>query len=134
MADPLPERAYVPGQTPRHPDGAFEAFKADAALGLTSETARLAVVWLRSGFFWETHELLEAVWMALPDGTPEKRLAQAAIQLANAHLKARMGRPNATARLCDQIDTLLRDLPLHLALPGLTQSDIRHQSARLCSP
>jgi hypothetical protein len=134
MADPLPEWAYVPGQTPRHPDGAFDAFKADAASGLTSDTARLAVVWMQAGFFWETHELLEAVWMALPDGTPEKRLVQAAIQLANAYLKARMGRPNATARLCEQIETLLQDLPPHLALPGLTQSDVRHQIATLPTP
>ena len=56
---------------------------------------------LRQGYFWEAHELLEPVWTALAPNSRERAFAQGAIQLANAALKARMGRPRAVLRLCD---------------------------------
>ena len=63
--------------------------------------------YLETGYFWESHEVWEPVWMALPVGAQERALAQAAIQLANASLKARMGRPRAVSRLCDIAQALL---------------------------
>ena len=39
------------------------------------------------------------VWAALPQNSVERRLVQALIQIANAGLKARMGRTKAVARL-----------------------------------
>lgn len=62
---------------------------------------------METGYFWEAHEVWEPVWMALPAGAAERALAQATIQLANASLKARMGRPRAVSRLCDIAQALL---------------------------
>jgi predicted metal-dependent hydrolase len=63
-----------------------------------SPALRAGIAFLHAGFFWESHEVLEPVWMALPEG-PARQMAQALIQLANARLKDRMGRPRAAARL-----------------------------------
>lgn len=62
---------------------------------------------LEAGYHWEAHEVWEAVWLALPDGTADRRFVQAAIQTANAALKLRMSRPKATLRLCGIARALL---------------------------
>ena len=54
---------------------------------------------LDAGCFWEAHEVWEAVWMALPPNSAERRFVQTAIQLANGLLKQKMGRPKAALRL-----------------------------------
>lgn len=102
---PLPGHAYLPGQTPRHAEGSFDALRNTARPGMQpAELAqtpafRAGLLYLERGYFWEAHEVLEPVWMALPEGAPERHLLQALIQLANARLKARMRRPRAVARL-----------------------------------
>ncbi|MBO6637790.1 MAG: DUF309 domain-containing protein [Roseitalea sp.] len=53
-----------------------------------------------NGFFWEAHEVWEAVWMACPPNSAEHRFVQALIQLANAELKLAMDKPHAAMRLC----------------------------------
>lgn len=100
-----PPHAYLPGRTPRHPEGAFDRLRdtvrpgmAPAALA-ASDAWRTGLRFLDEGFFWEAHELLEPVWMACPDPSAEREMAQCLIQLANAALKARMGRPRAVARI-----------------------------------
>ena len=101
---PLPAFAHLPGHTPRHPEGTFEALRATARPGMTeaeiaaSPAMRAGLAFLHAGFHWEAHEVLEPVWMALPEG-PARQMAQALIQLANARLKDRMDRPRAAARL-----------------------------------
>ncbi|TDK46183.1 DUF309 domain-containing protein [Antarcticimicrobium luteum] len=57
--------------------------------------------YLQQGYFWEAHELFEPVWIALPPNSRQRAFVQGAIQIANAALKARMGRPRAVLRLCD---------------------------------
>ena len=52
-----------------------------------------------AGYFWESQEVLEAVWAAAPQGGRERILLRACIQIANANLKLRMQKPHATARL-----------------------------------
>src|ERR1700709_539035 len=52
-----------------------------------------------AGFFWESHEILEAVWAAAPQGGRERTLLRACIQIANANLRLRMQKPHAAARL-----------------------------------
>src|SRR3954469_731806 len=51
-----------------------------------------------SGFFWESHEILEAVWAAAPQGGRERILLRACIQIATANLRLRMRKPHAAAR------------------------------------
>ncbi len=119
---------YIPGVTPRPPEGAFDAVKASVHPGMDAgalaASAALAegLRLYRDGYFWECHEVLEAVWMAARDGTPEKAAVQGVIQLANAALKARMGRPRAVRRLCGMAETLLAQAggpgALPLGLPG----------------
>ena len=66
--------------------------------------------YLQRGYFWEAHELFEPVWMALEEGSEERCLLQALIQLANAQLKLRMHRPKAASRLCIMVRGLLEKL------------------------
>lgn len=103
----LPPFAYVPGHTARHDEATFAPFHDSVTAGMCPDQLaqtlawRAAWVFLEAGFFWEAHEVLEPVWMTLPDGSVEKRFVQGIIQLANAELKRRMGKPNAVRRLCD---------------------------------
>jgi predicted metal-dependent hydrolase len=55
-------------------------------------------------FFWEAHEVWEAVWKACPPNGVERRLLRGLIGLANAALKLRMGRPKAALRLLRETD------------------------------
>lgn len=104
----LPDHRYVPGQNARHPEDAFDEIRASAVLGydpvqLASCEAFLAgLKYLHAGYFWEAHEVLEPVWMILPEDSAERRFVQGLIQLANGRLKLLMGRPKAALRLVGQ--------------------------------
>ena len=101
----LPAHRYIPGQTARHPPGAFDDLRATARPGMTegelaaSPAMTAGLRFLHAGFGWEAHEVLEPVWMASPPNSPARHMAQALIQIANARLKDRMDRPRAAARL-----------------------------------
>jgi len=115
-AVPLPSHAYVPGLNTRHEEGWFDRIKGSVRAGMPPEALgrsrafKTGMAYLDEGYFWECHEVLEAVWMVLPDQTPERTLVQAIIQLANARLKLRMRRPRATQRLCDIVEGHLHAL------------------------
>ena len=100
-----PPHAYVPGRTERHPDGAFDAVRASVVPGASpdalaaSAAFRHGLHYIETGYYWEAHEVLEPVWMALPDGSGERAFVQGLIQLANGLLKLRMGRAKAALRL-----------------------------------
>lgn len=51
------------------------------------------------GYFWESQEILEAVWAAVPQGGRERILLRACILIATANLRLRMQKPHAAARL-----------------------------------
>lgn len=112
----LPEHAYVPGLTARHAERRFEPICATAQKGMSAEQLAQSeafckgLVFLRCGYFWEAHELFEPVWMALEEGSDERHLLQALIQLANAQLKLKMQRPKAAKRLCIMVRGLLTKL------------------------
>ena len=99
-----PPHAYVPGQTPRHDEHLFDAIKSgveDCAVENLhhSQAWSYGIAFLEDGFYWEAHEVLEAVWMACPPNAPERLMVQAVIQLTNAKLKEAMGRDQAASRL-----------------------------------
>jgi predicted metal-dependent hydrolase len=71
------------------------------------------------GFFWEAHEVWEAVWMACAPNAPERRLLRALIQLANAALKLRMDRRNAALRLLREAESLLGEVAASTGEPRL---------------
>jgi hypothetical protein len=60
---------------------------------------RYGIVLNDNGYFWESQEILEAVWAAAPQGGRERILLRACIQIANANLRLRMRKPHAAARL-----------------------------------
>ena len=111
----LPPYAHVPGLNARHPEGAFDGVRASVAEGMDpdalalTEAWRTGRAWLDAGYYWEAHEVLEPVWMACPPNSAERRLVRALIQLANAKLKQRMGRPRARDRLLAEAAGLLAE-------------------------
>lgn len=110
----LPPYAYVPGQTPRHDPSLFKALHDSVRGEMTpaelAESAawRAGWVFFENGFYWEAHEALEPVWMAMAPNSVERHAVQALIQTANAALKMRMNRPKAVRRLCDLAESHLR--------------------------
>jgi hypothetical protein len=68
-----------------------------------------------AGFFWESHEILEAVWAAAPQGGRERILLRACIQIANANLKLRMDKPHAALRLFGEALAELNELGVRKA-------------------
>lgn len=108
-----PTHAYVPGQTPRHPEGCFDTIRdtaepgMDAAALAATDAFQTGLAYLEQGYFWEAHEVLEPVWMILPEDGEPRIFVQALIQLANARLKFRMDRPKAALRLCAMVRELL---------------------------
>lgn len=127
---PLPPHAYIPGKTPRHPEGWFDAITTAVPVGGPLAQLHLTQAWtagllyLERGYFWECHEVLEAVWMQAPQGSPEREMVQAVIQLANARLKLLMERPHATIRLCTMVQDHLASCPLEGSILGLTAQEV----------
>lgn len=109
----LPTHAYIPGKMPRHPEGTFDHIRETVSDGMTPEVLAQSQAFLvglhysESGYYWEAHEVLEPVWMALPENGDHRCLVQALIQFANAQLKLEMGRPKAARRLYDIVHGLL---------------------------
>tara|TARA_B100000780_G_scaffold29034_1_gene18399 strand:- start:7923 stop:8363 length:441 start_codon:yes stop_codon:yes gene_type:complete len=100
-----PEQAYVPGQTPRHPECTFDLVRDTARAGLDSarlaesRAFQLGLKYQKFGFYWEAHEVFEPVWMVLPEPSVERQFVQGLIQIANGYLKMKMNRPKAALRL-----------------------------------
>lgn len=130
---PLPAHVYVPGRSPRHPDNWFDALKASVTPDIAPEDLkstkafRAGLKYLENGYYWECHEVLEAVWMQTKDPSPQRDMVLAIIQLANARLKILMGRPNAAMRLCDMVETHLSRCPKTKLSLGLHVSDLQEQ-------
>ena len=104
---PLPRWAYVPGET----DEAHADYETLAQVTLLVPSRfqgyvparhpalRYAMSLNDRGYFWESQEILEAVWAAAPQGGRERILLRACIQIATANLRLRMQKPHAAARL-----------------------------------
>ncbi len=112
----LPAHAHVPG-TGSEPDLApLERIKQTGLPGVDADDWRGNVAYrygwslFDAGFFWEAHEIWEPVWHACAPNSRERLLLRALIQLANARLKQKMGKDNASARLLDEADQLLADV------------------------
>jgi hypothetical protein len=115
---PLPQWAYVPGETVEA-EADYETL-AQAKLLVPSRfrgyvparhpALRYGIALNDSGYFWEAQEILETVWAAAPQGGRERILLRACIQIANANLRLRMRKPYAAARFLGEalgeLDTL----------------------------
>ncbi len=109
----LPSYRYVPGRHPhpnRHADG--HNFLAgvqwgqsawDPARSWTDDRRYLFGHDLFANrYFWESHEVWEELWHAIPHDRLERRLVQGLIQTAATTLKHVMGHDRARTRLADR--------------------------------
>ena len=107
-----PPHAYLPGRNQRHAEDLFEAIRncaqdVDLSEITKTEAWRFGLAFLKEGYFWEAHEVLEPLWLTCPPNSPERLLLQGIIQLANAGLKQAMDKPGAAGRLFDQSQRLI---------------------------
>lgn len=134
MSEPLepPTHAYVPGVSERHPEGHFDHIRNSVENDMTpealarSDAFRSGLYYLEIGYFWEAHEVLEPVWLALPSAGEDRQLVQALIQFANAQLKVEMRRPKAAKRLCGIVRDLLSGIDAEVVM-GLEVPQILRQ-------
>jgi hypothetical protein len=117
---PLPQWAYVPGETAEAEADHDTLWQAKALVPsrfrgfvpARHPALRYGLALNDAGYFWESQEILEAVWAAAPQGGRERTLLRACIQIANANLRLRMQKPHAAARLLGEalveLDSLMR--------------------------
>ena len=104
----LPRWAYLPGTTPEPDRAPLEHAKAlvpkvyENGVDPRDPAFRYGLALHDAGFFWEAHEVWEAVWKAAPKNGCDRLVLRALIQIANAGLKLRMGRKQAAVRLVDE--------------------------------
>ena len=128
---PLPPHAYIPGQNARHPEDWFDEIKSSVETGMSvnalaqTQAFQAGLAYLEAGYFWECHEVLEAVWLQTPEGTSEREMVQALIQLANAQLKVRMHKPKAARRLCKMVEGHLDRLSGEDAILGQRPQNVQ---------
>ena len=127
----MPPHAYIPGRTARHTEDWFDEIKSSVHPGIEPEDLcytqafKAGLFYLDAGYFWECHEVLEAVWMQTPLGSHEREMVQALIQLANARLKVVMARPRAARRLCSMVEDHLSRCPDGVPILGLLPEVVR---------
>jgi Domain of unknown function (DUF309) len=115
---PLPGWAYVPGETSdSEPD--HETLSQARALvpaqffgfvPTRHPALRYGIALNDAGYFWESQQVLEAVWAAAPQSGRERILLRACVQIASANLKLRMQKANAAARLWVEALAAINDL------------------------
>lgn len=111
----MPPYRHRPGHTAKPEDGPAHEIargapqRLDADSWQTNEAYLFGFALYRDGYFWEAHEVWEAVWKSSAPNSRERRLLQALIQLANAELKRELGYAAAAARIRALAAVLLRD-------------------------
>ena len=101
----LPPHAHLPGRNGRHTDGFLDHVISLAPHLTISDEASKNVPWLygtrlfKSGFFWEAHEVWEAVWLRATPNSREQHFMQGMIHLTNASLKLKLDQQRAGAKI-----------------------------------
>lgn len=123
---PLPQWAYVPGETAEDAADHDTLWQAKALVPsrfrdfvpARHPALRYGLALNDHGFFWESQQILEAVWAAAPQGGRERILLRACIRIAAANLKLRMLKPHAAVRLFGEAMGELTTLSLRQAVAG----------------
>lgn len=122
---PWPRWAYVPGET-GGTDADYETLDMAKALVPSAfrgyvparhPALRYGLSLNDRGYFWESQEVLEAVWAAAPQNGRERILLRACILVSNANLRLRMQRLHSAARLFGDAMAELRSLTSRKAAP-----------------
>ncbi|WP_052031850.1 DUF309 domain-containing protein [Novipirellula maiorica] len=109
---PLPPYAFVPGMHPHPVSGVGgHRYRCDEHLGTyDSQTYRrqhcLAIDLLNHGYYWESHEAWEAIWIAADPATLRAAFLKGLIKLAAAGVKARQGSSSGVRRHSDRAAAL----------------------------
>ncbi|MDH6256918.1 DUF309 domain-containing protein [Bradyrhizobium sp. BR13661] len=115
---PWPRWTYVPGETAEL-DADYQTLDMAKALvppafrgyvPARHPALRYGLALNDRGYFWESQEVLEALWAAAPQGGRERILLRACIHVANANLRLRMQKAHSAARLFGDALTELRAL------------------------
>ncbi|MGZ0188887.1 MAG: DUF309 domain-containing protein [Alphaproteobacteria bacterium] len=112
---PFPSYAHIPGVNSRHPEGLFLDVKAMAPAVSDAKSLSSNAAWdhglalLSEGYYWECHEVLEAIWLKALPNSRERGLIQGVIQLANALLKQKSGQRKGATRLAAIAVALLEE-------------------------
>ncbi|WP_426612037.1 DUF309 domain-containing protein [Bradyrhizobium sp. McL0616] len=115
---PWPQWAYVPGQAAAL-DADYQTLDMAKALvppafrgyvPARHPALRYGLALNDRGYFWESQEVLEAVWAAAPQGGRERILLRACILTANANLRLRMQKAHSATRLFGEALAELRAL------------------------
>src|SRR6267142_6266474 len=104
---PLPQWAYVPGEMAEDDADHDTLWKAKSLVPARfgdyvparHPALRYGIALNDRGYFWESQEVLEAVWAAAPQGGRERILLRACILIATANLRLRMHKPHAAVRM-----------------------------------
>ena len=84
---PLPDYKHLPGKNARPDDGLLESIAHSASAVTDDASYRSNVAWLygirlfNNGFYWEAHEVLEAVWNNAAPNSREKHLVLSLIHI-----------------------------------------------------
>src|SRR2546430_7201164 len=123
---PMPQWAYVPGEMVEDDADHDTLWKAKSLVPsrfgdyvpARHPALRYGLALNDRGYFWESQEVLEAVWAAAPQGGRERILLRACIHIANANLRLRMQRLHSAARLFGDALAELRALNSRKAAPA----------------
>lgn len=111
---PLPRWAYVPGESEKS-SADYETLAQITVLvpprfggyvPARHPALRYGIVLNDHGYFWESQEILEAVWAAAPQGGRERILLRACILIATANWRLRMQKSHVAARLLGELEAL----------------------------
>src|SRR5215470_18544980 len=123
---PWPQWAYEPGEA-NAADADYETLAKAKALvppafrgyvPARHPALRYGLALNDRGYFWESQEILEAVWAAAPQRGRERILLRACIYVANANLRLRIQRPHSASRLFGEALEELRELRTRKASAG----------------
>jgi hypothetical protein len=121
---PLPQWAYVPGETGEVDHETLAQIKLlvparfRGYVPARHPALRYGIALNDRGYFWEAQEILEMVWAAAPQGGRERILLRACILIAKANLRLRMQKPKAAARLFAEAVRELKLLGIRNATAG----------------
>ena len=131
---PFPPYRFLPGRSPHprnNPQGHSYGQPDPRPLKVPPERWHEAQDYLYAidlfnhGFWWESHEVFEALWHAAGHQTIEGRFYRALIQFAAANLKQSVGESGSAQRLLQHGLDRLAAFPQHymgIDVAGLTES------------
>lgn len=119
---PLPPYSYVPGKFPHpisDPEGhSYRVEPADDEVLHRDRPARdtqyeRGIDLFNHGFYWESHEAWEPLWLAAGRKSASGYFLQGLIKLAAALVKAREGREQGVARHAERASQLFNRVPAY---------------------